>query len=98
MNRTTYYILHPWTWLRYQWSLLKTWRFKHAAIKRTQAKMTEIRLMEANLKAASYPGCSKCYGQGHRGFNLTTKTWQVCSCTYNPRTQDRVDAHPWLKS
>jgi hypothetical protein len=96
-DQIKHYLLHPRQWISWKLAQVKLWRMKRKAQKDARAFMASIRQMEANLKAASYPSCPKCHGQGQRGFNLTTKSWVTCSCTYNPRTQDRVDAHPWLR-
>lgn len=92
-----FYLLNPRKFLTWKLQQLELWRLKRKAVKGAKKFMAEVRQMEANLKAAAYPGCSRCYGQGNRGWNLTTKSWVVCSCTMNPRTQDNLDAHPWLK-
>jgi hypothetical protein len=96
-DQIKFYLLHPRQWLRWKLQQVEAWRFKRKARKAARKFMAETRQMEANLKAAAYPGCPKCSGQGQRGWNLTTKQWVICSCTANPRTQDRVDAHPWLR-
>ncbi len=32
------------------------------------------------LKKAANPNCSKCYGRGHRGYNITYKYYSYCQC------------------
>ena len=92
-----FYLLNPRAFLRFKLAQLAKWRVTRKARKAAREYMRSLREMEANLKAAAYPSCSHCFGQGHRGFNLTTKQWVVCRCTFNPRTQDRIDAHSWLR-
>jgi hypothetical protein len=96
-DQIKFYLLHPRQWLRWKFQQLEAWRMKRKARKAARLFITEVRQMEANLKASAYPGCGKCHGQGNRGWNLTTKTFVVCSCTMNPNTQSNLDAHPWLK-
>lgn len=92
-----FYLLHPRQWFRWKTQQFEAWKFKRKSRKYARRYMADVRLMEAQLKAAAYPGCPKCYGQGNCGWNMTTKTWVVCRCTCNPNTQANVDAHPWLK-
>lgn len=93
-----FYLLHPIVWLRWKKEQIRVWRMQRKAQKYGRAKMLELRQMEHNLREAADPCCSKCYGQGHRGFNMTVKQWVICRCTYNPRTAEKCEEKPWLRS
>lgn len=93
-----YYLQHPIKYLAYKREQFRQWNFTRKARKYGRMKMLELRQLEANLKAAADPCCPKCYGQGHKGFNMTHKTWAVCRCTYNPRTAEKCEEKPWLRA
>ena len=97
-DRLKFYLLNPLVTAKYLYRLAGEWRVTRRARKAARQYMADLRDMEANLRAAADPCCSKCYGQGQRGFNLTTKKWQVCSCTFNPRTAEKCEEKPWLRS
>ena len=93
-----FYLSNPAEWLRWKRKQFKKWNLARKAKKAARLFMAEILQMEANLKAAADPFCPKCYGQGQRGFNLTYKKWETCRCTYNPRTAEKCEEKPWLRS
>lgn len=91
------YVRHPVQYLRSLIVRLQAKRLMNRAKGRTRKIMADLREMEANLRTAADPCCAKCYGRGHRGFNMTTKQWVICSCTYNPRTAEKCEEKPWLR-
>lgn len=97
-DQLKFYLLHPKAWLGWKLEQIKAWRMKRKAIKNARLFMAEVRQMESNLKVAADPCCAKCYGQGQRGWNITAKQWVICSCTYNPRTAEKCEEKPWLRS
>lgn len=92
-----YYLKDPFQFLDWKVAQIKLWNMKRKARKAAQVRMRDLRQLEENLRAAADPCCAKCYGQGHKGFNLTHKTWEVCRCTYNPRTAEKCEEKPWLR-
>ena len=96
-DQTKFYLLHPRIWLRWKLQQAEAWRLKRKARKSVRRFMAEVREMEANLREAADPCCPKCYGQGQKGWNLTTKQWATCQCTYNPRTAEKCEEKPWLR-
>jgi hypothetical protein len=98
MDRYLFYLRHPIQTAKWLLSRLAAWRVTRKARKAAREYMRNLREMEANLREAADPCCSKCYGQGQRGFNLKTKQWVICTCTHNPRTAEKCEEKPWLRS
>ena len=84
------YVRHPLQYLHSLWIKFKARR----AARKFMRKLTDH---EAYLKAAADPSCGKCYGRGHRGFDIVHKRWVVCTCTSNPRTVAKKEEKPWLR-
>lgn len=62
---------------------------KDEEAKRRDRVIKELAILQNYAKS----NCKKCFGRGHSGINLTTNTFQPCTCAMNALEKERNDKH-----